>query len=217
MAKYYLLAIPVIIGIIGGIFAATYFGNQNNSKNSDTFTIQQLVENGSPYEGNPSAQITIVEWGDYQCTFCHLFHDSSMGIIKDEYVKSGKVNFVFRDFPLNGPASVLAAEASHCAKDQGKFWEYHDEVYNNWDGENTGWVNKDSLNKFAKTVGLDVDQFKSCLDSAKYEQDVIDTYAFGQKVGIDATPSFLIIKDGKIVKITGNQPIDVFRKTLDSM
>jgi protein-disulfide isomerase len=217
VAKYYLLAIPIIIGIVGGMFAITYFGNQNISKDAGAFTMQQLIENGSPYEGNPSASITIVEWGDYQCTFCHLFHDSSMGIIKDEYIQSGKVNFVFRDFPLNGPSSVLAAEASHCAKDQGKFWEYHDEIYNNWDGENTGWVSGDSLSRFAQSVGLDVDKFKSCLDSSKYKQDVLDTYDFGQKVGIDATPSFLIIKDGKIVKITGNQPIDVFRKTLDGM
>lgn len=217
MAKYYLLAIPAIIGIIGGIFAATYFGSQNVSQDEDTFTLQQLIKNGSPYEGNPSAPITIVEWGDYQCTFCHLFHDSSMGILKDEYLESGKANFVFRDFPLNGPDSVLAAEASHCAKDQGKFWEYHDEVYHNWDGENTGWVNANSLIGFAQNVGLDVDQFKACLDSSKYRQQVIDAYDFGQKVGIDATPSFLIIKGDKIVKITGNQPIDVFRKTLDGM
>ncbi|TBR24499.1 MAG: disulfide bond formation protein DsbA [Candidatus Nitrosotenuis sp.] len=217
MAKYYLLAVPIIIGIIGGVFAVTYFGNSNNSQQEETFTLQQLIQNGSPYEGNPSAPITIVEWGDYQCTYCHLFHDSSLEIIKDEYLKSGKANLVFRDFPLNGPASVLAAEASHCAKDQGKFWEYHNEVYKNWNGENTGWVSKDSLSKFAQNVGLNVDQLKSCLDSSKYKQEVLDTYDLGQKIKIDATPSFLIIKDNKVVKITGNQPIEVFRKTLDDM
>lgn len=215
MAKYYLLAIPVIIGIIGGVIAVTYFGDQGQQKG--TITIQQLVENGSPYEGNPSAPITIVEWGDYQCTYCHKFHDSSLETLKNEYIKSGKASLVFRDFPLNGPSSVLAAEASHCAKDQGKFWEYHDEVYNNWNGENTGWVSVESLSRFAQNVGLDVGQLKSCLDSSKYRQSVLDTYDFGQKIGIDATPSFLIIKDGKVVKITGNQPIDVFRKTLDDM
>ncbi|TBR09666.1 MAG: disulfide bond formation protein DsbA [Candidatus Nitrosotenuis sp.] len=217
MVKYYFLAIPAIIGIIGGIFAVTYFGNSDNLQKDETFTLQQLIENGSPYEGNPSAPITIVEWGDYQCTYCHLFHDSSLEVIKDEYLKSGKANLVFRDFPLNGPASVLAAEASHCAKDQGKFWEYHNEVYRNWNGENTGWVSKDSLSKFAQNVGLDVDQLKSCLDSSKYKQQVLDTYDLGQKIKIDATPSFLIIKDNKVVKITGNQPIEVFRKTLDDM
>jgi protein-disulfide isomerase len=217
VTRYYLLAIPAIIGIIGGVFAVTYFGNYDNSQKVGTFTKQQLIENGSPYEGNPSAPITIIEWGDYQCTYCYKFHDSSLGIIKDEYIKSGKANLVFRDFALNGPDSVLAAESSHCAKDQGKFWEYHDEIYNNWNGENTGWVSKDSLSKFAQNVGLNVDQLKSCLDSSKYKQQVLDTYDFGQQIGIDATPSFLIIKDDKVVKITGNQPVDVFRKTLDDM
>jgi protein-disulfide isomerase len=217
VAKYYLLAIPIAVGILGGILAVTYFGNNASLPNEETFTLQQLIKNGSPYEGNPSAPITIVEWGDYQCTYCHMFHDSSLGIIKDEYLKSGKANLVFRDFPLNGPASVLAAEASHCAQDQGKFWEYHDEVYRNWNGENTGWVSKDSLSMFAQNVGLDVDQLKSCLDSSKYKQQVLDTYGLGQKIKIDATPSFLIIKDNKVVKITGNQPIEVFKKTLDGM
>ncbi len=214
MAKYH-IAIPIAIGIVAGIFAVMYFGNQDSKQ--DDFTKQELVENGSPYEGNPSAPITIIEFGDYQCTFCYKFHDSSLEIIKQEYLEAGKANLVFRDFPLNGPDSVLAAEASHCAKDQGKFWEYHDELYQNWGGERTGWVNRDSLDRFAQTVDLDLEQFNSCLDSAKYRQQVLDTYDFGQEIGIDATPSFLIISGDKVVKITGNQPIDVFRKTLDGI
>jgi protein-disulfide isomerase len=211
VAKYY-VAIPIAIGVLAGIFAVTYFGL--DQKQGD-FTKQDLIKNGSPYEGNPSAPITIIEFGDYQCTFCYKFHDSSLEIITQEYLQTGKASLVFRDFPLNGPDSVLAAEASHCAKDQGKFWEYHDELYKNWDGELTGWVNRESLSRFAQTVGLDLEQFNSCLDSAKYRQQVLDAYEFGQKIGINATPSFLIISGEKIVKITGNQPIDVFRKTLD--
>jgi protein-disulfide isomerase len=214
VAKYHIV-IPIAIGIVAGIFAVMYFGNEDSKQND--FTKQDLVKNGSPYEGNPSAPITIIEFGDYQCTFCYKFHDSSLGTIKQEYLDTGKANLVFRDFPLNGPDSVLAAEASHCAKDQEKFWEYHDELYGNWGGERTGWVNRDSLDRFAQTVGLDLDEFNSCLDSAKYRQQVLDTYDFGQKIGIDATPSFLIISGEKIIKITGNQPIDVFRKTLDGI
>ncbi|MGI0003784.1 MAG: DsbA family protein [Candidatus Nitrosotenuis sp.] len=214
MAKYYLV-IPVAIGIIVGIFAAVYFANPQNRQGD--FTMSQILEISSPYEGNPSAQITIIEFGDYQCTFCYKFHASSLDTIKREYVDSGKANLVFVDFPLNGPDSVLAAEASHCAKDQDKFWEYHHEIYTNWEGERTGWVTKDSLNGFAKTVGLDLLQFSSCLDSSKYRQQVLDTYDLGQKMGINATPSFLIVSGEEIVKITGNQPIDVFRKTLDTV
>lgn len=214
MEKYYLVAIPVAIGILAGVFAVMTFGNQQDM---DGFTKQDLVANGSPVDGAPNARITIIEYGDYQCTYCMKFHESSLKTIKDEYIETGKANLVFQDFALNGPASVMAAEASHCAKDQNKFWEYHDEVYENWDGENTGWVTKDALNQFAQNVGLDIDEFESCMDSAKYRQQVLDTYKFGQSIGINATPSFLIISDGKIVKITGNQPIDVFRKTLDGI
>lgn len=213
MTKYY-IAIPIVIGIAAGIFAVTYFDNQQQK---DGFTKQDLVKNASPFIGEQSAPITIIEFGDYQCTYCYKFHQSSLDIIKQEYIDTGKANLVFRDFPLNGPDSVLAAEASHCAKDQQKFWQYHDELYKNWAGERTGWVNRESLGKFAQTAGLDLEQFNSCLDSAKYRQQVISAYEFGQDVGINATPSFLIISGDKIVKITGNQPIDVFRKTLDSI
>jgi protein-disulfide isomerase len=213
VAKYY-IAIPIAIGIVAGIFAAVHFGK---TQPEGDFTKEKLLEDGSPYIGNPAAPITIVEFGDYQCTFCYKFHDSSLNTIKQEYIETGKVNLVFRDFPLNGPDSVLAAEASHCAKDQGKFWEYHDQIYQNWAGERTGWINRESLQRFAQNAGLDLARFNVCLDDKKYTQRVLDSYKFGQEIGISATPSFLILSGEKIIKITGNQPIDVFRKTLDGI
>ena len=116
MKKYYLLAIPIIIGVI----VAYYLQNPTEDK-QEKITTQMIMQNGSPLMGNPDAKITIVEWGDYQCTFCYKFSQSNQNTIIEEYVNSGKVNFVFRDFPLNGPDSVLAAEASYCASDQGKY------------------------------------------------------------------------------------------------
>jgi protein-disulfide isomerase len=209
--KYYLLAIPVIAAII-----VVYYLQNPSLDTQEKITIQTLKQDGSPIIGNADAKVSILEWGDYQCTFCYRFHQSSMDIIIDEYVKTGKANFVFRDFPLNGPDSVLAAEASYCADDQGRYWEYHDEIYKNWAGERTGWVNRESLSKFATTVSLDLKQFNKCLDGKKYNQRVLDNEKFGLDVGIRATPSFLIINDDKIVKIEGNQPVSVFRQVLDS-
>lgn len=211
MKKYYLLAIPVIAAII-----VVYYLQNPSLDTQEKITIQTLKQDGSPIIGNADAKVSILEWGDYQCTFCYRFHQSSMDIIIDEYVKTGKANFVFRDFPLNGPDSVLAAEASYCADDQGRYWEYHDEIYKNWAGERTGWVNRESLSKFATTVSLDLKQFNKCLDGKKYNQRVLDNEKFGLDVGIRATPSFLIINDDKIVKIEGNQPVSVFRQVLDS-
>ncbi|MFN3655476.1 MAG: DsbA family protein [Candidatus Nitrosotenuis sp.] len=214
MAKYY-LTIPAIIGVIAGIFAVVYFANPKDTQND--FTFQQLLDIGSPPHGSVLAPITIIEFGDYQCTFCYKFHQSNLGTLTEEYIESGKARLVFVDFTLNGEDSVLAAEAAHCANEQGKFWKYHDELYNNWGGERTGWINKQSLIEFAHDADLNLERFSDCLDSGKYRQQVINTYDFGQKIGINATPSFLIIAGDKIVKITGNQPIDVFRNTLDSM
>lgn len=212
MKKYYLLAIPIIIGVI----VAYYLQNPTEDQ-QEKITTQMIMQNGSPLMGNPDAKITIVEWGDYQCTFCYKFSQSSQNTIIEEYVNSGKVNFVFRDFPLNGPDSVLAAEASYCASDQGKYWEYHDEIYKNWAGEKTGWVNRESLEQFAKTTNLDVNQFNKCLDDKKYHQKVLDNEKFGTSMGIRATPSFLIFNNEKIMKIEGNQPLSVFRQVLDTI
>ncbi|MCH8860366.1 MAG: DsbA family protein [Thaumarchaeota archaeon] len=212
MNQLYYLAIPIILGTISVFFL---FGMENDEE--VLFSKKNLMENGSPLLGDSSAQITILEWGDYQCTFCYRFHQSSLNIILEEYIDSGKINFVFKDFPLNGPDSILAAEATYCAEDQGKYWAFHNELYSNWAGEKTGWINYDSLNQFAKSVNLELDEFTSCLDEHKYNQKVLELEKFGKEIGIDATPSFLIFNDKKIIKIRGNQPIDAFRQAIDDL
>lgn len=209
MTKMYLLAIPIIIGIITGMLMA-YFPENHDSK---LLTVPKLIHNGSPIMGDPNAPITILEWGDYQCTFCYKFHQNTLDVIYEEHIKTGKVKLVFKDFPLNGPDSFLAAEAAYCADDQEKYWEYHDELYSNWGGERTGWITRESLDKFAQTVNLDLKEFNKCLDEKKYQNKVIALHEFGKEAGIDATPSFLVFNDNKIIKIRGNQPLEVFLKT----
>ena len=186
-------------------------------KDSKIFTASKLIENGSPIIGESNAPITILEWGDYQCTFCYKFHQNTLDIIKENFIESGKVNLVFKDFPLNGPDSLLAAEAAYCAEDQGKYWQYHDELYENWGGEKTGWITRDSLDRFANSVNLDLIKFNECLNNHKYQDRVKTLHEFGKELGIDATPSFLIFNDQKIIKIRGNQPLEVFLKTFDEM
>ena len=214
MKKIYLFAIPIVIGMLTGMFLAFYPQSEDDSK---LLTESKLIQNGSPIIGNPSATITIVEWGDYQCTFCYKFHQSTMNTIKQDFIETGKVKLVFKDFPLNGPDSVLAAEAAHCAQDQGKYWQYHDELYKNWGGERTGWITRDSLDKFATTVSVDLEKFDKCFDDHKYLERVNQMYEFGREIGIDATPSFLVFSNEKIIKIIGNQPLEVFLKSLDEL
>ena len=151
--KIYFLAIPILIGIAIGIGLTADF--EKTSASSSALNKENLLQ-GSTIHGNPNAKITIVEFGDYQCTFCYKFHDETMGKINDKYIKTGNVNFVYKDFPLNGEPSILASEASYCAQKQNMFWEYHDTLYNNWGGENTGWITKSVLLGFAKDVGLNL-------------------------------------------------------------
>ena len=208
------LAIPIIIGIVAGGSIGIYEINSNESK---TVSFEKLIKNGSPILGNSDAPITIVEWGDYQCTYCYKFHQNTLEIINEEFIKTGKVKVIFIDFPLNGFDSKLASEASYCAQDQGKYWEYHDELYKNWAGERTGWITRESLSKFAESINLSSTQFNKCLDDRKYKEKVNSMYEFGNQIGIDATPSFLVFNDEKIIKIRGNQPLEVFLKTFDEL
>jgi protein-disulfide isomerase len=214
MSNFYLLAIPIVIGLVTGMFL-TFI--PQSDKESSTLTSAKLIDGGAPIMGNPNAEITILEWGDYQCTFCYKFHQDTLDVIKEDFINTGKVKLIFKDFPLNGPDSFLAAEASYCAEDQEKYWQYHDELYKNWGGERTGWITRDSLDEFANSINLDLEQFNKCLDDHKYQNKVISLHEFGKKIGIDATPSFLVFNDEKIIKIRGNQPLEVFLKTFDEL
>ena len=209
LKKYTLVIIPIIAVSIGiGAFA---FSNKQELIDDKS----ELILGGSPILGNPDARVTLLEWGDYQCTYCYRFHANTKDNVFANFVDNGMVKFAFRDFTLNGPASVLAAEASYCAGDQGKYWEYHDELYNNWEGENTGWVNMHNLKKFATSVGLDMDTFDKCLQSEKYEQKVLGNYKYGQSIGISATPTFIVIDEqGNVQVIRGAQPYSVFEQVL---
>jgi protein-disulfide isomerase len=202
--------IPIIIGLISGMFLIYSIDKDNDTLK---ITSKTLTENGSPILGNPNAPITILEWGDYQCTYCYKFHQNSLNVIYEDYIQTGKVKLVFKDFPLNGEDSILGAQATHCANDQNKFWEFHNELYNNWKGERTGWITRESLSEFAKNIELDVEQFDNCIESQRYLDKVSNIHEFGKEIGIDATPSFLVFNDEKMIKIRGNQPLEVFLKT----
>ena len=212
--KLHYLLIPILIGIGTGVILVITPMDSNDSK---ALTASKLIENGSPIMGNPDAKITILEWGDYQCTFCYKFHQNTLDTLNEDFIKTGKVNLVFKDYPLNGPDSLLASEASYCAQDQEKYWQYHDELYKNWGGEQTGWITSDSLNPFATTINLDLEKFNDCLDNHTHKDHVNIHYQFGKELGIDATPSFLVFNEDKIIKIRGNQPLKVFLKTFDEL
>ncbi len=177
---------------------------------------KNLLE-GTSILGDPNAKITIVEFGDYQCTFCYKFHQDTMKKIDENYISSGKVNFVYRDFPLNGEASKIAAEASYCAQKQDKFWQYHDMIFDNWNGENTGWVTGTALLEFAKYSELDIEKFNTCMNNSEFKEKVLKNEQFAREINIDATPSFLIFSENEVYRIIGAQPFEKFEQVFEEL
>ena len=181
-------------------------------------TISSFYDNASPLLGNPNASITMVEFGDYQCTFCNKFFHETEESIVENYVKTGKVKMLFKDFVVVSEDSINAANAAHCANDQKMFWQYHSTLYNNWDGEGTGWASSEQLHQFASTLGLDMDKFSECMSKSKWKELVDSSHADGRTLGVDATPTFFIIdQNNKVLKIIGAQRYDVFQEVFDSL
>jgi len=178
-----------------------------------------LVENGSPILGNIDAPLTLVEFGDYQCSFCKKHFVQTHDLIMKNYVATGNVKILFKDMIVTpGEDSIHAAHAAHCAKDQGMFWKYHYMLYNNWKGENTGWVTDDILNKFASDVDLDMNEFSKCMSEKKWMNLIRASGEDANTMGITGTPSFFLIgPENEISKIHGAQPYEAFKRTIDSM
>tara|TARA_B100000029_G_C17510949_1_gene936228 strand:+ start:887 stop:1516 length:630 start_codon:yes stop_codon:yes gene_type:complete len=207
--------IPVVIGLLIGFLIIN--NDDNSDQESTHFTKEKLLENSPPIIGDKNAKITILEFGDYQCTFCYKFHQQTLVDIKKSYIDTGKVNYTYKDFPLNGLDSVLASEASLCADEQGKYWDYHNTLFNNWGGEKTGWITGNSLLDFAEQNNLNMQDFTECVNSHKYNQRVIENQNFAKSVGINATPSFFIFDNEKLIRIIGAQPIEKFDDAIEQM
>lgn len=164
--------------------------------------------------GDPNAPVTVVEYADFQCPFCGRFFTDAGAKIRDQYVKTGKVKMVYRDFAFLGPESVASAEAAECAKDQGKFWSYHDALYTAEiaDGqEGNGNLNKTLFMKLAGNVGLDTAKFGACIDSNKYANVVSKSVSDAQALGVNSTPTIFVGQQ----KILGAQPFSVFQAAID--
>ena len=215
------------VAIIVAFLALDIFNDDTELAVEPTPTIQEsgpakitastFLENGSPVLGNPNAPITMVEFGDYQCFFCNkFFHETEDSLLKN-YIETGKVKVIFKDFTIIGADSITAANAAHCASDQGKFWEYHDTLYNHWTGENNGWASSENLLQFAGDLGLEMDQFSKCITDSKYSQSIAKSNQDAKDLGLTGTPAFFIIgPDNKVTKIGGAQPYDVFERIFNS-
>jgi len=217
-----LLAIFAVMIVSVALYASSYYSQlmvmQENRMNMSGQNAPINLTSGSPVLGSTSAPITIVEFGDYQCEACyHWYHNTRADII-DNYIETGKVNLVFMDLPFLGRDSITAAQATYCADDQGKYWEYHETLYNFQEAIDNGWASKDRLVSFAFNLDMNMGEFNDCMDSSKYAKRVKANYDESQRFGAEATPTFLIISpDGAVKKITSAQPYSVFSQVIEPM
>ena len=168
-----------------------------------------------PSIGDANAKVLIIEFGDYQCPSCRMFWREVEPRLKKDYVDTGKVKLVFRDFPIVQihPEAMLAAMAVDCAGDQNKYWQMHDKVFREQDkrGDTLVRFKATDLKKWAKDISLDTAAFNECLDSARYRDEVAKDKADGDDVGIPGTPMFFV--NGRVVG--GAQPYPVFKKIIE--
>lgn len=176
-----------------------------------------------PTKGNKDAKVTVIEFADFRCPFCEKFYTETGSQLFKNYVDSGKVRFAYRHYAFLGPASTIAATASECANEQGKFWEFHDYLFKNQPSESdTSLYTTDKLTPIAQSLGVDSAKFQSCLNSKKFNSIVSDDLADGQKAGVTGTPAVIIGKtDGDSASdaqlIVGAQPYANFQAAIDAL
>jgi protein-disulfide isomerase len=184
--------------------------------------VQDIVltaEAGVAFKGEDKAKLALVEFTDYQCPFCSKYYRETYPEIMKEYVNTGKLKYMVREFPLESihPQAFKAAEAAQCAGEQRKYFDMHDTLFTEQKALGVA-----DLPKHAQTVGLDVAKFQECLTSSKYAKNVRKDMADGQKAGVTGTPAFFIgvtQKDGTIKVVNamkGAQPYAAFKDAIDS-
>jgi len=148
--------------------------------------------------GDASAPVVVEVFEDFQCPACQRYSDTTeKSLVESGYLEQGLVYYIFRQFPFIDDGSLStesdqAANASMCASEQGLFWEYHDELYANWNGENIGTFNDNRLITFAGNVGLDVDAFEQCFTENRYQADIDIDMTMARTYGISGTPSLFV-------------------------
>ena len=218
----FLLLIVVLVGVIflfkgdantGGTGSAVDTGEDNQAP----INAKALIEENDPVLGNADAEITIIEFSDFQCPYCARAFEGAITDFKNsDYFKNGDVNLVYKQFPLNSihPYAQKAGEASLCAQEQGKFWEMHDKLFTNQVA-----LTVSDLKQYASQLGLNTAQFNSCLDDSKYRTEVSKESAQAQSAGGSGTPFFVIVNiaTGDATAVSGAYPWATFEAAIQSI
>ena len=181
-----------------------------------------ITADDDPVLGSVDAPVTIIEFSDFQCPFCARFYSETLPLIKDNFIDTGLVKMVYRDFPLQSihPNAIPAAVASECADDQGAYWEYHDMLFENvsvWGPmEISGAV--EQFKAYAVDLGLDAGTFSECIDTGKYVTEVTGDYTDGVAYGVTGTPAFFLGSEQTgYFQMSGARPYPEFQFAIEQI
>ena len=225
----------VAVVLIGAFFMftgnGTTTGNTVQNPDQQEPTTASAKVDDDAVLGDPNAPITIIEFSDYQCPFCRKFWTETFLQLEKDYIDTGKVKLIFRDFPLSSihPMAQASGEAAECVREKGgdeAYFKMHDKMFSEQNildsGNPLGAVTKtatytnDDLKNWAKDLGYDIG---SCLDSGKYKNEVMKDTADAQSAGGQGTPFFVIMKSGdkEGTPLSGAYPYDTFKQIIDSL
>lgn len=191
---------------------------QKPNEQNKNLSLRGLIQNGSPYQGNVSAPITIIDFSDFQCYLCNRFVKNTEPLINRTYIQTGKVALVFAHLPNRGLDSMNAALAAQCTNDQKQFWPFHNLLYSNQKPIDSGWISKENLRNFALQIpGLDIKQFDSCFDSEKYKSFVQKDIDLALSFGFKETPSFIVENSNGSNQemLSGALPFESFKSVVE--
>jgi len=204
------LAIAGFVAVAGVLAFIAFSGGASPAPSSSTLV--PGVRQASHVRGLANAPITIEEWADFQCPACGMFARATEPQVVTTYVSRGQVRIVYRHFAFLGPESQWAAEASECADEEGKFWEFHDRLFASQAGENRGTFSKDNLKRIGDALGLSP-SFAACVDSGRHAQRVRDETQAGQRKDVRATPTLFVQEQ----KLEGAATFDQLKTIIDAL
>ena len=212
----------VVLVVILVTFATSYMSDfdtpRTSTNDDDEFKTLELKQ--APVLGSKTATVTIIEVGDYQCHMCKLWFEETRPQIIENYISTGKANLVFVDMPFLGSDSIPASEATYCADDQGKYWEYHSMLFRYQEEIDDGWANANRLQAIAFNLDLDIEQFDKCMTTddhyarVNYNKQMAVT-----EFGANSTPTFMVVNtlSGDSQRIIGAHPYTTFEQVINSL
>jgi protein-disulfide isomerase len=207
----------VVAGVVGLVTALWLHGPVGVGAAPGTMA-QVMDRDQSRTRGNPNAPITLIEYSDFTCGFCRRFFLETWPKINAKYVQTGKVRFMYRDFPRSAQGTgVVLALAARCAGEQNRYWQMHDRLF-----QGGAQHDMDGLQRHAASVGVRADGFAQCLRDAKYLESINVDHAEGVGIGFRGTPGFVLVRTAQPDKeppivIPGAFPFDVFEEQIDRL